>query len=148
MDRADGKNFVEAERGEFRGLGFDARGIDFVDGDQHRFGAAAQTLGGLAIERHDTFPHIDHQDDDVGGFDGELHLFEGRFDDDIIRLFAAQQSDAAGVHQRERSAAPFGFGADAVAGDARLIVNDSDAASDNAIKESGLADVWAANDGN
>ena len=84
----------------------------------------------------------------MGGVDGELHLFERRFEYHIIRLFTAQQPDSAGVHQRKGPAAPFGFGADAVAGDAGLIVDDGDAAPDDAVEERGLADVWPANNGN
>ena len=148
MNGAYRKNLAETERGEFRRLGFNAWSIDFIDGDQDGLAAAAQTLGGLAIERHDTFLHTDDQNDDLGRFDGEFHLFEGRLDDHVIRFFTAQQSNPTGVHQCERAAAPFGLGADPVAGDAGLVVNDGDAASDNPVKQRRLSDVWPANNGN
>ena len=45
-------------------------------------------------------------------------------------------------------AAPFGLAIDPVAGDARLVAYDCAALAYDSIKESGLANVRAANDGN
>ena len=59
----------------------------------------------------------------------------------------AQQADAAGVHEREGAPVPLGLGADAVARDAGLVVDDGDAPSDDAVEQRGLADVGAADDG-
>ncbi len=56
-------------------------------------------------------------------------------------------TEAAGVDEFEAVAVVFGFGADAVAGDADLFVDNADAAADEAVEECGLADVGAADDG-
>ena len=55
----------------------------------------------FAVERHDAFLHVDDEDDGVRGFDGDFDLFERGLDDDVVGFFAAQQTDAAGVHERE-----------------------------------------------
>jgi hypothetical protein len=110
-------------------------GIDFINGDEHRFAAAAEAFGDFTVERDDAFLDVDDEDDDVGGLDGEGDLFDGGLDDDVAGFFAAKQPDSAGVNESERASAPFGFGADAIAGDARLIVDDGDAASDDAIEQ-------------
>jgi len=60
-------------------------------------------------------------------FDGQIHLFHRRLDDDVARLFAPQQADAAGVHEREGAPMPLGLGGDAVTRDTRLVVDDGDA---------------------
>ena len=148
VNRADRKDFVEAELGELQGAGLGPVGVHLVDGDQHRFAAGAQARGGFAVQRHDAFLDIHHENDDVGCFDGEFHLFERRLNDDIVRLFAAQQADAAGIHQCERPPAPLHFRSDAVARHARLIVHDSNAPSGDAVKQCGLADVGPAYNGN
>lgn len=57
-------------------------------------------------------------------------------------------AEPAGVDELEAVTVVFGFGADAVAGDADLFVNNADAAADEAVEECGLADVGAADDGN
>ena len=56
--------------------GFGPVGVHLVHGDQDRFAAAAQARGRFPVQRHDAFLHIDHENDDVGGLDGEFHLFQ------------------------------------------------------------------------
>ena len=148
MNRADGKDLVEAELGELQRAVLGPVGVHLVDGDQDRFAAVAQARGGFAVQRHDALLDVHHQDDDIGRLDGEFDLFERRLDDDIVRLLAAQQADAAGIHQRERPPAPFHLGRDAVAGDARLIVHDGDAPPGDAVEQGRLADVGPAHNGN
>jgi hypothetical protein len=145
---ADRKDFVEPEFGELQGAVFGTVGVHLVDGDQHRFAAGAQARGGFAVQRHDALLDIHHEDDDVGRLDGEFHLFERRLNDDIVRLFAPEQADAAGIHQCERPPAPIHFGGDAVARDAWLIMHDGNAPPGDAIEQCGLADVGPADNGN
>ena len=76
-----------------------------------------------------------------------FHLLQRGLDDDIVGFFAAQQADAAGVHQREGFSAPLGLGGDAVARDAGLIMHNRNALADDAIEQRGLADVWPPDDG-
>ncbi len=147
MNRADRENLVEAELREFIGARLGAVRVHLVGGHQNRFAAAAQFLRDFPVQGHDAFLRIDNQNDDLGGFNRQIHLLHCRADDDVIRLFAPQQADAAGVNEREGAAAPFGLGADAVAGDAGLIVDDGDAPADDAVEQGGLADIRAADDG-
>ena len=148
VDRAHGKDLVETQFGEFGCGGFGPVRVHLVDGDQHRFAAVAQARGCFAVQRHDALLDVHHKDDDVSCFDRELHLFERRLYDDIIRLFPAEQADAASIYEREGLPAPFHLGADAVARDARLIVHDSDAPTGDAIEQGGLADIGPADNGN
>ena len=148
VNRADGKYFVETELGKFIGAGLGAMRVHFVDGNQNRFSAAAQFFRDFEVERHNAFLHVDDENDDVCGFNGQIHLFHRRLDDDIIGFFTAQQADATGVHQRKGSSVPFRFGNDSVARHARLIVDNGDAPSNNAIEQRGLADIGATDNGN
>jgi hypothetical protein len=68
-------------------------------------------------------------------------------DDGIVHFLATQQTDAARINEGKGAPAPFGFRADAVAGDAGLIVDDGDSTSNEAIEEGGFPDVRASNDG-
>ena len=147
MDRTYWKDFLEAELGKFVGMGRGAVSIDLVDGDEHRFAAATEACGGFAIKRDDAFLHIDDEDDEVGGFDSELDLFERGFRDDVGCLFPTEQANAAGIDECERLAMPFGFGADAIARDAGLIVDDGNAPPNDPVEERRLADVRATDDG-
>ena len=101
----------------------------------------------FTIQRHDSFLHVDDENDSARGFNGDFHLFERGFDDDIFGFFAAQQADAAGVHERERFSVPLGLDADAVARDAGLVVDNRNAFFDDAVEQRGLADIWPADDG-
>ena len=120
VDGADREDPVEAELGEFQGAGLGAAGVDLVDRNEDRFAAAAEPLGDLAVQRHDAFLHVDHKHNDIRRLDRQAHLLDGGLDDGFAGFLAAEQSNASGVHQRERAALPLGLGADAVAGDPRL----------------------------
>ncbi len=148
MDGADGEDFVEAEFGKFRRPGFGTLRVNLVDRHQNGLATPAQALGGLAVERRDTFLNVDYQHDHVGRGDGQFHLLQGGFGNRVRGFFTAEQADAAGIHQREGPSLPLRLGADAVARDAGLIVDDGDAPPGDAVEEGGLADIWAAYDGN
>ena len=147
MNRADGKNFLETEPGKFVRAFFDASRVHFVDRDQNWLSAALQFLRDFAVERHDSFLHVDDENDGVRGFNRDFDLFERGLDDNVVGFFAAEQADAAGVHERERFSVPLGLGGDAVARDAGLVVDNRDAFSDDAIEQRGFADIWPSDDG-
>jgi hypothetical protein len=147
VDRADRKDFVETEFREFEGIALGPVGVDFVDGDEDRFATSAEPDGSFAVEGDNAFLDVDNEQDDIGGFDGEFDLRQRRLSDDVIGLLAAEQADAAGVYEGEGLSAPFGFGAHAVAGDAGLVVDNGNAAPDNAVEQGGFTDVRAADDG-
>ncbi len=135
MDRADRENPLEAEPGKFVHVFFREARVHLVDRDQDGLAAGPQLLGDFPVERNDPLLHIDHKDDRAGGLDGDLHLLERGLGDDVVGLLAAQKADAAGVHERVDPPVPFGFHAHAVAGDAGLVMDDGNAALDDAVEE-------------
>src|SRR5437868_6844157 len=106
--------------------------VHFVHRDQHWFATMTEPRGSFAVERHDAFLDVYDEDDDIGGFNGDLYLFEGGTNNVVVGLFAPEQTDATGVHEGEGLAAPFSLGGNAISGDAGLIVNDGDAPSNDA----------------
>ena len=52
--------------------------IDLVHHEQHRLVLPAQALRDALVERGDAVLRVDHEQDDLGGIDGELHLPLGR----------------------------------------------------------------------
>jgi hypothetical protein len=147
VDGAHRKYFLETELGEFVHAFFSARRIHLVDGDEDGLAAFAQALRHFAVKRHDAFLDIDDEDDRIRRFDGHADLLHGGLDDDIAGFLAAQQTDAAGVHERVGPALPFGLDAHAVARDARLVMHNRDAFFDDAIEQRGFAHIRAADDG-
>ena len=147
VNGADGKILREAQLGEHVRAGFGLVVVRLVDGDEDRFAGVPQTLGDFAVQGNDALLQIDNQNNDGGGFDGQFDLLEGGLDDDIAGLLAAQQAQAAGVHQGEGASVPLGLDADAVACDPRLVVNDGDAFAGDAIKQGRLAHVGPSDNG-
>ena len=76
VNGADGKNFSKPQLGEFRRGGFGAVRVGLVDRHKNRLAGSRRRCATSLVQRHDAFLHIDDQDDDVGGFDGQLHLVE------------------------------------------------------------------------
>ena len=65
--------------------------IKSLDGkDLARIKAAAMKLKNSCVQCHDAFLHVYDQNDDLGGFDRQLHLSQRGVDNDIERLFSAQ----------------------------------------------------------
>ena len=91
--------------------------------------------------------HVHDENNDLGRFDRDLHLVERGLLDLVHCFLAAQQADAAGVHQLERPSVPLGLGADAIARDAGPVVHDGNAPPGDAIEQRGLADIRPANNG-
>lgn len=147
VDGADGIGSIKAEGSEVSGGRLGEVGIDFVDGDEDGLPAFAQAVGDVEVERDEAILHIDDEDDEVGGFDGEFDLFKGGAGDDVAGFFAAEEADAAGVHKGKGMPAPLGFGGYSIASDAGLIMHDGNTTTDDAVKERGLADVGPSDDG-
>ena len=148
MNRTDRENLIKTERGKFIRVFFRATGVHLVDRDQNGFAAAPQFFRNFAVERDNSFLHVDNKNDGIRGFNGDFHLCERGFDNHIVGFFAAQQTDAAGVYEREGFSVPLGLDADAVARDAGLVMHDRNAFFDDAIEQRGFPDVWPTNNGN
>ena len=135
MNGADRKHAVETQVGEFRRLRHHAIRVHLVDHHEDRFARLAQADRRLAIQGDDAFLDIHDEEDDLRRFEGDLDLLHGRLDDDVLRFLAAQQPDAARIHQRERTTVPLDLGGDAIARDPRLVMHDGDAATGDAIEQ-------------
>src|SRR5258706_7961675 len=141
------KKLFKTERAEFRPLACEIPGIHFVDGDKDRFSPAAGLPCHILIERHEAFLNVPDEDDYMSGFNGQLDLIERGTGDDIDNFFTSAEPDTPGIHEREGVAARFCFSSNAIARHARLIVNNSDAPSDDSIEERGFPDVRSSNNG-
>ena len=147
MNRADRQHSFETQSGKLIQSGFRGVSIDFIDRDDHGFSRFTQKLGNFAIQRNDSFLNVHNENDYIRGFNREIHLINRRPRNDVRRFFPAQQTNAAGINESERTSENFGLGADAVARDARLIVNDGNAASDDAVEQRGFPDIRTAHNG-
>ena len=87
---------------------------------------------------------IDDEEDQIGGLHRDVRL-----DGDLLAEAVIDGgADAAGVDQRASVDRGRGWRGDAVAGDARLIVDDRDFPPGKAVEEGGLSDVRTSDDGN
>ena len=147
MDGADGENPGKTQFRKLAGPDVVPVIVHFIDRHQHLFAGAPQPRGDLGVQRHDAFLHVDDQDDDMGGLDGQLDLLKGGAGDGVAGLFPMHQSDAARIHQREGLPVPFDLSRHAVARHARLVMHDGDAAAGDAVEKGRLSDVGAADNG-
>ena len=105
--------------------------IDFVDDEQDRFGNLAQPLGEDFVHGIESRLAVHHEEDHIGGFHGDGDLGFDLIGEARIDVGA----DAAGVDDLERFVfIPAAFDRDAVAGDARLIVDDGNAAASEPVE--------------
>lgn len=106
------------------------------------FAGAAQQLDDGLVGVGGTDGGVHDEETGVGGLDGELGLGgDGGVDAEDVLL------PAAGVDDLEAAPGPFGLVGDAVAGDARLVLDDGLTAADDAVHQGRLADVRTADDG-
>ena len=87
---------------------------------------------------------VDDEDDDRRVVDGDLRLRAHEREN----LVVGARRDAAGVDERKFAAAPLALAVDAVARDARRILDDGEPLADELIKQHGLADIRPSNDRN
>ena len=118
--------------------------INKVDDEQHGRLGLAELLRERLIDRGEAVVGIDHEEDEVGG----LHRDVGLDGDLFVEAILNPAADAAGVDEGARDLRGLGRGRDAVAGDARLVVDNGDLPPGKAVEESGLSDIRASNDGN
>ena len=116
--------------------------INLVHGQEHGFLRRAQHLADFLIGKRQARTAVDEKEDDVRLLHGDLRLLAHRAQDDIARI----EFDASRIDHREFLAEPFGIKVDAVARDARQIIDDGHALPTQFIEERGLAHVRASHD--
>ena len=112
------------------------------DQDDGLVGAAHQR-GEVAVDRRDADARVDDEEDRVRLLDGDfgLAVHAGR------QIVALAFVETGGVDHREVEIAEAGVALATVAGDARRVVHQRQLLADEAVEQSRLADVGAADDG-
>ena len=145
MHGGNGDGVAETEVIELVEVGIDtARGVHLVHCQHDGLAGSQQHIRDLLIGSRQAGLHIRQENDDVRVLNGDLRLLAHERQDLIVRA----RFDTAGVHQTEFAAAPLALAVDAVARDARRILDDGEPLADELIKQHGLADVRPSNDRN
>ena len=147
MNGADRKDLGKSQLGKLRRANIFPVIIDFVDRHERLLARPAQPSRNLFVQRHDPFLHVDDQDDNPRGFNGQFDLFKRRARNDIAGFFPMHQADAARIDQRIRPPLPFNFRSDAVAGHARFVMNDGNAAAGDAVEQGRFPHIGPADNG-
>ena len=116
-------------------------GVNLVGGQDDRLVLRTQHLDDALVRRGHADGRVENENDGVGQVHGDLRLLGDR-------AVQARNVDLppARVHQREVASSPLRGVGDAVARDARGVLDDGLAATEDAIDQRGLADVGTADD--
>ena len=145
MHGGNGDGVAETEVIELVEVGIDtARGVHLVHCQHDGLAGSQQHIRDLLIGSRQAGLHIRQENDDVRVLNGDLRLLAHERQDLIVRA----RFDTAGVHQTEFATAPLALAVDAVARDARRILDDGEPLADELIKQHGLADIRPSNDRN
>ncbi len=117
-------------------------GFDLVHRKEHGPARPPQPLRDRLVHRVAALLRVHQEEDQVGFLQGDLHLAPDR----AIHGLGGAGNQAAGVHQPEMAAAPFGIAEVAVPGGAGMFRDDRGAAPEDAVEERGFADVRPADD--
>ena len=102
----------------------------------------AQPAGNVLVERQHALAGIDDEQNHVGRVDRQVDLLF-----DVPReIVHVGDAHAAGVDQLEEAVVVAHEVRDAIARDARLVVDDGDPHAGEPIQHAALADVWPADD--
>ncbi len=142
VQRGDRVGLAEAQRPQGGGVGLAALAVDLVGAQDDGLAGPAQQLDDGLVGVGGADGGVDDEDDRVGRLDGVLGLGgDGGVEAQHVLL------PAAGVDDLEAASGPFGLVADAVAGDAGLVLHDGLAAADDPVHQGRLADIGAADHG-
>ena len=120
MGRAYSERRGESEASKVRGENLVFGRIYLVNHENHTLAPSSQPLGKFQIQRRRTMLAVDHQEEQIRAFDGDL-----RGGVRLLRkVWIRARTDAAGVNYLEGGAAETAHRNDAVAGYTGLIVND------------------------
>ena len=111
--------------------------VRLVDGEHDGPSKHVKTLGNLLVARHQAFPRVQDEDDDVGVLQG----LEPVLDDELVERVRGGAKQAAGVHQRERAVLPRCRRGQDVPRGARDRGHDGAARPGDAVEERGFSDV-------
>ena len=138
----DRHRLAEAEVPQAVGLGLGPLVVDLVGGEHDGLAGLAQDPDDGLVVVGDADPGVDDEQHGVGDVDRDLGLGA-----DALGQAAGVGVPAAGVDDGEGAAVPDRVVGDAVAGDARHVLDDGLAAADDPVDQRRLAHVGAADDG-
>src|SRR5262249_40449721 len=118
--------------------------VGLVHGEQHGTPALAQLARDALVSRHQSFPAVDDQHQQVRAGDSALPLL----DDEIAQRILARAVQAAGVEQIERGAAPLDVTRERVARGAGDRRDDGAAAAGDSVEKGRFAHIGAADERN
>ena len=121
----------------------DTSGVHFVHCQHDGLAAAQQHVGHLLVRGGEARADIRQKDDDSGVLDGDLGLIPHEGQD----LVVGPGLDTAGVDKGEGPAVPVRLPIDAVPGDARGVLHNGEALSNEFVEQHGLAHIGPAHDG-
>ena len=134
IGRRDFDGSSEAEGVELGGVEMGVADIILVGNDDHRLLRAAQDGSHLVVEVGDAGGRIDHEEDYISLFDGDMHLLIDLLFEDIIGI----DHPAAGVDDRELAALPVDLAILAVACGAGSVIDDGAACLRQTVEEGRL----------
>ena len=142
VQRADRVRLTEAEREQLPHERLARRVVDLVGQHQDRLITAPEELRDPGVLLGDAGRHVGDEQHDVGLVHGPLALTAH-----LLVEHGAAGHPTAGVDEAELGPLPLGVDLLAVAGDARLLLDDRGPVADDAVQQGGLAHVGAAHDG-
>ena len=119
--------------------------IGFVDDEQDVALRLAEHLRNALIKAGHALETVDHEENQIRRGDSEIDLFFGELDE-LRRGFTANEAEPTGVQQRVCALGD--FRRNDVTGDSRLVVDDGNAFTRQAVEEATFADIGSADDGN
>ena len=117
--------------------------IHLVDDKNHWTGGASNLRGEIGIQRRNAINRIGHKKNHVG----TLHRNEGALPGALGKIRIGLGANATGIHNLKGRVTKFADRSDAVARDARLIVDNGNHSPGKAVEKGGLPDIRASNDG-
>ncbi len=124
--------------------------LGFVPHQQHRPAAASQRLRDLFVERGEPVADVDHEHADIRLGDRHPRVLlrrPGQRGDISRRILRHGHVEPGGVDEGEALAAPLHDAVEAVASQARQLVDDRASCAGQTIEQRRLADVRPSNDG-
>ena len=120
-----------------------AHRIALIDAGNDRFAAFFEHHGNVVVVGGNAGANVAHEQDHVGGVNGDLRLQFHLRKDHIV----AFRLNAAGVDDHQLAAAPLGFAVNAVARDAGNILHNGAALADKFIEQGAFSNVRSAHNG-
>ena len=143
VDGADAVGVAKSEGIEFGHVVLPFVGIHLVGYQNHRFAAATKDGCDVVVEVGDAVHRVNHEENDIGLFDGQFNLFVDFALEDVFAI----DYPSSGVYYGEFNAVPVDFAVLSVARGPGCGVGDGRACLGKAVEERRLAYIRTSDDG-